>query len=81
MTRDGIEITIHGSEAAIVPTYVIDVCLAHHTLVVSGQPDCPDEMHYVITQRGVANPAAAQFRDWIVSEARISSRKRTLRQV
>lgn len=71
---------IHGLGAAIVPTYLIEAELAQGTLVVLDQPESPDDMYYVVTPKGVANPDAAQFRDWIIAKARSSTRKRALRQ-
>lgn len=60
----------HSLGAAIVPTYLIEAELAEGSLVVLGQPKCPGDMYYVVTPRGISNPDAAQFRDWIVAEAR-----------
>ncbi|KMW59361.1 Transcriptional regulator, LysR family [Candidatus Rhodobacter oscarellae] len=71
---------IHGLGAAIVPTYLIEAELAQGTLVDLGQPQCPGDVYYVVTPKGVANPDAAQFRDWMIAEARSSTRKRALRR-
>ncbi|SMX30486.1 Glycine cleavage system transcriptional activator [Pelagimonas phthalicica] len=71
-----ISAAIHGLGAAIVPSYLIEAELAQGTLVILGRPACEDDRYYVVTPRGVANPLAAQFRDWLVAEARASTRKR-----
>lgn len=71
---------IHGLGAAILPSYLIESELAQGTLVALGRPECPDDMYFVVTPRGVANPAASAFRNWATAEARASSRKRVLRQ-
>ena len=70
---------IHGLGAAIVPSYLIEAELAQGTLVVLGSPKQSDGMYYVVTPRGVANPIAAIFRDWMVGQARATSRKQALR--
>ena len=74
-----ISAAIHGLGAAIVPTYLIEAELAQGTLVELGRPPSPDGQYYIVTPRGVANPAAAAFRDWIVGEVRTSTRTRALR--
>lgn len=71
---------IHGLGAAIVPTHLIEEELSQGTLIVLGRPACPDDMYYVVTPKGLTNPVAARFTDWIVAEARQSSRKRALHQ-
>lgn len=73
-----INAAVHGLGAAIVPSYLIETELAQGTLVAVGRPESPDDMYYVVTPRGVANPAASAFRNWITAQARVSSRKRSL---
>ncbi|MEM0948597.1 MAG: LysR substrate-binding domain-containing protein [Pseudomonadota bacterium] len=76
-----INAAIHGLGAAIVPSYLIESELAQGTLVVLGRPESSEDQYYVVTPRGLANPAATAFKNWIVAAARVSSRKRSLNSV
>jgi len=71
---------INGLGAAIVPAYLIETELALGTLVALGKPEASDGMYYVVQPRGIHNPLADRFADWLGQEAQMSSRRRAVSQ-
>lgn len=62
----------HALGAAIVPTYLVEAELSDGRLKTLGRPKPQADRYFVVTPKGIDNPAAEALRRWLIEEAQRS---------